>query len=114
MRGFGSVTLLLLLTLPGSAQAEGMNNLKSGVNGILTAPLDPLLMVVTPPDDFQEAQFILTPPVLSRVLAVPTGVLMAAYRFGMGVFDVAFFPVWVFPTLGPPPRVEIIPGIETE
>ena len=109
-RSVTCAVLLLILALPASGFAQGWNNLKAGTNGILTAPLDPILMVITPPDDFEEMR---AHQVTGRILALPTGVAMGAYRLLMGAFDVVFTPAWVFPTLSPSPRVELIPGIET-
>ena len=42
------------------------------------------------------------------------GTLLMTHRVFMGAFDIAFFPFWVFPTLSPEARYDIIPGYEIE
>ncbi|MFQ5514707.1 MAG: hypothetical protein ACE5FG_09730 [Myxococcota bacterium] len=103
--------LLLTLSLAAPAQARGLNNLYAGINGILTFPADPFVMVVTPPEAYEELPWH---PVTGRLLAVPAGTLLSAYRLVMGTFDIAFTPFWVFPTMSPEARWAIIPDVEYE
>ena len=93
------------------ASAEGLNNLKAGVNSISTFAADPILMVWEPPDDFEDLPWH---TVTGRVFALPTGVLLSAYRLGIGVFDIAFTPFYYFPTMSPEPRWFLIDDVEYE
>lgn len=93
------------------ARAEGINNFLAGVNGLLTFPADPIVSVISPPEAFEELP---AHQVTGRVVGLFQGTILGAYRAMMGVVDIAFTPVWVFPTLSPEARFEIIPGYEVE
>lgn len=97
--------LVLALAFAGSARAEGVNNLLAGVNGLVTAPADPVMAAISPPEDFEDY-----PAVVRYPLGFLTGTLQMVHRTVMGAFDVLFFPFWVFPTLSPEARYEIMPG----
>jgi len=105
------LSLLIMLSLAGQAKAEGLNNLYAGINGLLSFFADPFVMVVIPPEDFEELP---AHKVTGRILSIPAGTLLSAYRVMMGAFDVAFTPFWVFPTMSPEPRWETIQGVEYE
>lgn len=112
MRLLSACTLVLVaLAFSTPARAEGLNNLFAGINGILTFPADPIVMLVTPPEDWEELP---AHTVTSRLLALPAGVLLGTYRASMAVFDIAFFPFWAFPTMSPEARWGLIPGVEYE
>ena len=106
-----SLCLLLLLSSASSARAEGLNNLYAGINGLLTFPADPVMMVIQPPDSFEDLP---AHRITGRIAAVPAGTLLGIYRLTMASFDVAFTPCWFFPTMSPRPRWELIPDIEYE
>jgi hypothetical protein len=102
---------LFVLTAGASANAEGVNNLLAGFNGLLTFPADPVMATVDPPEDFDD---LWGAPVTPHAAGLVQGTLLMIYRATMGVLDIAFFPLWVFPTLSPEARYEIIPGYEIE
>lgn len=105
----GVAALCLLAPAPGgAARAEGLNNFFAGINGIATAPADPVMMALKPPAAFDE----LPGPMQwsKRPLGAIAGVLFCAYRIGMGAFDVALTPFWIFPTLSPEAHWDLIPG----
>jgi hypothetical protein len=112
MRGLlVALVALLVLSIGAPAGAGGMNNLKSGVNAILTWPADPVMMVVTPPEKLEDMPGF---PVTGRIAGLFGGTLLGAYRLTAGVYDLVFFPFWVLPAFSPSPRYELIPGIEYE
>ena len=100
-----------VLTAGASASAEGVNNLLAGFNGLLTFPVDPFWSVVEPPDAFDDAPGA---PVTSHAMGIVSGSFLMVYRAVMGALDIAFFPLWVFPTLSPEARVQIFPFYEIE
>jgi hypothetical protein len=102
---------LLALTAGSSANAEGFNSLLAGVNGLLTFPADPVMAAVEPPEGFDD---LWGAPVTSHTAGFFQGSFLMLYRLTMGALDIAFFPFWVFPTLSPEARYEIIPGYEIE
>ena len=108
-----SACMLVLIALAFStpARAEGLNNLYAGINGILTFPADPVVMVVTPPEDWEDMP---GHAVTARLLALPAGILLGTYRASMAVFDIVLFPFWAFPTMSPEPRWALIPDVEYE
>ena len=111
MRALALCGALLLTLLPGPAPAEGLNNLKAGINSVAAFPADPIVMLWTPPDDFEELP---SARITSRLLAIPAGTLLSAHRLAMGIFDIAFTPFWVFPTMSPPARWPIFEEVEYE
>jgi hypothetical protein len=106
---FAAVLSMLAVTSP--AHAEGWNNLKAGVNGILTFPADPVALTITPPEKLEDMPGY---PVTGRVVGLVAGTLLGGFRLLAGVYDVGTFPFWVLPTFSPEPRFELIPGIEME
>ncbi len=106
-----SAVALFVLTLGASANAEGVNSLLAGLNGLATFPADPVMSAVDPPEAFDG---MFGEPVTPHFFGFFQGTLLMAYRVTMGVLDIAFFPLWVFPTLSPEARYEIIPGYEIE
>ena len=95
-----------VLAAPASASAEGLNNLWAGLNGSATAPADPVMEMLYPPEDFELAYH--------PVPFLLTGTVMAVYRTVMGAFDVAMTPFYVFPTLSPRAHWDLIPWAEIE
>jgi hypothetical protein len=105
------LSILIMLSFAGQARAEGLNNLYAGINSLVSFYADPFVMVVIPPDEFEELP---AHKVTGRILAIPAGTLLSAYRVMMAAFDIAFTPFWVFPTMSPEPRWETIEGVEYE
>lgn len=103
------LAVALLLASAAPAHAEGLNNLRAGVNSLITFPADPVMGVVSPPELIEDMPGF---PVTGRVVGLFGGTLMGLYRAAGGVYDLVFFPFWIIPTLSPPPRYEVIPGIE--
>jgi hypothetical protein len=102
---------LFVLTAGSSANAGGVNNLLAGFNGLLTFPADPVMATVDPLEDFDD---FWGAPVTPHALGFFQGTFLMLYRATMGALDIAFFPFWVFPTLSPEGRYEVIPGYEIE
>jgi hypothetical protein len=100
-----------LLTAGTSANAEGVNNLLAGITGLLTFPADPPASCIAPPEAFED---MFGAPVTSHALGCVQGSFLMVYRAVMGALDIAFFPLWVFPTLSPESRYEIFPFYEIE
>ena len=106
-----SALCLCLLLATSSARAEGMNNLYAAVNGLVYAPADPFMLTIFPPEDYEELPLH---QVTSRIVGLPTGVLMMAYRLFMAAGDLVLFPFWVFEVFSPEPAWTMIPDVEYE
>ena len=107
-----AVVLLLASLLAGPAQGEGFNNFMAGLNGVITAPADPVMAVIEPPEDFEGLP---AAAYTGRFLGFFVGVVQMIHRMGMGVVDIALTPLWVMPTLSPEGRWDIWqPGYEIE
>jgi hypothetical protein len=108
-----TISALLVLTSGVAAQAEGLNNLAAGFNGLLTFPFDPVIFAAEPPEAFEG---MAGEPVTSGILGFFAGVLMIPYRVTMGALDIALFPFWVFPTLSPEAKINLFEktGYEVE
>ncbi len=102
---------LILLTMTGTARAEGMNNLYAAINGLVYFPADPIVFTISPPEDYEELPWH---QVTSRIVGLPTGILMAGYRVFTAAADLAFFPFWVFQVFSPEPPWTLIPDVEYE
>jgi hypothetical protein len=102
---------LFVLTAGFSAQAEGVNNLMAGINGLLTFPADPVLSFIEPPEAMED---MIGAPELPHFVGFFHGVLLGGYRAMTGAVDIVLFPFWVFPTLSPEARISIDPGAELE
>jgi len=88
-----------------------INNVLAGLNGLLTAPADPVASAIAPPEEFDE---LWGAPVTSHTLGFFQGVVMLPYRVVMGALDIAFAPFWVFPTLSPEARFDLVPGYDIQ
>jgi hypothetical protein len=110
-RTVASLVAVAFLMVSTNARAEGMNNLYAFVNGVVNAPADPVIFVVSPPEDYEELPYH---QVTSRIIGLPAGILMMTYRLSMAVFDLIFFPFWVFPVFSPEPYWALIPDVEYE
>ena len=116
-----ATAILFILTAAASASAEpppeplelptAVNNVLAGLNGLATFLADPVMSAVDPPEEFEE---LLGAPVTSHTVGFFQGTFLMVYRLTMGLADIAFAPFWVFPTLSPEARYEIIPGYEIE
>jgi hypothetical protein len=105
---------LVLATLvcgAGTARATGLNNFLAGINGLITAPAEPIMQAVQPPETLRELP---GGAVVSHPVGLVSGTLMCVYQAMMGALDVALTPFWVMPTLSPEPRWQIVPGVEYE
>jgi hypothetical protein len=91
--------------------AEGFNNLYAAINGLATFPADPVMGAVEPSEDYDKMPFA---QVTGRMVGFGAGTVMMAYRATTAVLDLVFMPFWVFPTLSPEPRWELIPEVEYE
>jgi hypothetical protein len=84
------------------AEANGWNNLKAGVQGIIQFPADPVIHIFTPPEDFIDE--LPAGRYTAHILGLFSGTLLAVYRVGMGATDIVLAPFWVFPTMSPEAR----------
>ena len=82
----------------------------TGLNGIVTAPADPVGAALAPPKAFDKA----SPPFLRRTLGFGSGFLLMLYRTFQGCVDVAFAVVPGLPVVSPVPRYKVIPGFTHE
>ncbi len=110
---FAAVSLAVLAALAASpsARAEGIQSLLTGLNGILTSPADPVMQVYLPPEKLEDMPLY---SVTGRIAGLFAGTLQGTYRALAGVYDLVLSPFVIFPVLSPPPRYELIPGIEYE
>lgn len=115
-----ATAILVVLTAAASAGADdseplelptAVNNMLAGLNGLATFPADPVMSAVDPPEEFED---LWGAPVTSHTAGFFQGTFLGIYRALMGLADIAFSPFWVFPTLSPEGRYEIIPGYEIE
>jgi hypothetical protein len=102
---------LATLFSAGISNAEGVNNLMAGLNGVLTSPIDPFLYAVEPPEQLED---IWGSPVTSTTLGFFSGLLMLPFRAVMGTLDIVLFPFWIFPTLSPEAKFDLFPFYEVE
>jgi hypothetical protein len=80
----------------------------TGLNGLVTAPADPVMATVEPPKAFAKAGY------LRRPLGFASGVLLMLYRAFSGAVDLGFAPMPELPVVSPVPRYKAIPGFEHE
>jgi hypothetical protein len=118
-----ATAILFVLTAAASANAEApepdeplelptaLNNVLAGFNALATFPADPVMSAIDPPEEFEDLPGA---PVTSHTVGFFQGTFLMVYRLTMGLADIAFAPFWVFPTLSPEARYEIIPGYEIE
>src|SRR5262245_15736670 len=80
----------------------------TGLNGLVTAPADPVMATVTPPKAFDESTY------LRRPLGFGAGMLQMLYRALTRSVDLrlAIFPE--LPVVSPVPRYKLVPGFEHE
>jgi hypothetical protein len=93
------------------AGATGFNNLFAGLNGLVVAPADPVMQAIDPPSQLEKLP---NPRVTRHVVGFFQGTALMLYRVFMGATDVALSPFWVFPTLSPEARWDLVPGWEIE
>lgn len=103
------LTLVVALCAPGAARAQGFNNFLAGLNGLVTAPAEPVMQVIDPPETLRELPGA---PYTSHPLGIASGSLMMVYQLMMGALDIAFTPLWVMPTLSPEARWQMFPDLE--
>ena len=106
------IWLGLSLWLSGPAQAlepQPLNNLAAGINGVLMGIVDPVMYVIIPSEEFEDLP---NAAVTGRLLGVPCGIVIGFARVLLGVSDLLVAPFYIFPTMSPAPRWEIIKGVE--
>jgi len=106
-----AIALAIAVALPAPAHAEGLDNLYAAINGLTMFLTDPVWETIEPGDTLMELP---GSPYTSHLLGPPVGVVKAVHRAGMAVFDLAFFPFWVFPVMSPEPRWALIDDVEYE
>ena len=85
------------------------NRALAGLNGLITWPADPVMMVVHVSEAFEDVPLA---AVTGRFLGLGGGLLLGVHRLTMGVLDIVFQPVPYMPMLSPVPRYKAIPWFE--
>jgi hypothetical protein len=85
------------------------NTFLGGLNGVVTAPADPVMLAIQPND---EMRAIPGGIVTGHILGFFAGTVQGVYRTLTGTLDVAFAPLAFFPMFSPEPRYKLIPGWE--
>ncbi len=80
----------------------------TGLNGIATAPADPVMAAVDTPKALAKAGYV------RRPLGFASGFLLMLYRTFSGTVDVGLSPIPWLPVVSPVPRYKLIPGFEHE
>ncbi len=80
----------------------------TGLNGIVTAPADPPMAAIDPPEAIEDAGYARHP------LGLASGILLMGYRTLTGTVDFALCLLPKMPVLSPVPRYQVIPGFEHE
>jgi hypothetical protein len=80
----------------------------TGVNGLVTAPADPPMAAVEPPQALEKSGYA------RRPLGFASGILLMGYRVLTGAVDFALCLAPKLPVLSPVPRYQPIPGFEHE
>jgi hypothetical protein len=80
----------------------------TGLNGLATAPADPVMATVEPPKALEKAGY------LRRPLGFASGFLMMLYRAFSGAVDLGFAPIPELPVVSPLPRYKLVPGFQHE
>lgn len=80
----------------------------TGLNSVITAPADPVMNVVTPPEEYESLP---VGAVSGRFFGFFQGAILLAYRTGMGALDMVLAPIPIV-ILSPEPRYQPIPGFE--
>src|SRR5262245_37449868 len=80
----------------------------TGLNGIATAPADPVMATVNTPKAFAKAGYV------RRPLGFASGCVLMAYRTFSGAVDLGFSAIPGLPVVSPVPRYKLIPGFEHE
>jgi hypothetical protein len=78
------------------------SNAAAGLNGLVTAPADPVALTITGGEVFGS-------PIGGPVLGFGAGSMQALYRAVMGVSDIALAIVPAMPMLSPVPRYKLLP-----
>ncbi len=92
-----------------AAYAESVRTrVLTGINGLVTAPADPVMATVGPPQAFAKAGY------LRRPLGFASGCLLMLYRAFSAAVDLGFAPLPEFPVVSPVPRYKLIPGFQHE
>lgn len=105
------LTLGVAMLWAAPAQANGWNNFRAGLQGIIQFPADPAIHIVTPPEDFIDE--LPAGQVTGRILGIFSGTALGVYRVAMGATDIVLSPLWIFPTMSPEARWDWF-GVEYE
>ena len=87
------------------------NRYLMGVNSLITAPADPVMSTVSPPEEFDELPLAAGTKYPAGLVA---GTMLSVYRIGMGAMDILFAPLTPMRMLSPEPRYMIFPDVEHE
>jgi hypothetical protein len=87
------------------------NRFLVGLNSLVTFPADPVMDTVKPREEFKKLPLSAG---TKYIAGFGQGLLLGAYRAGMGVFDVLMAPLTPMKELSPEPRWMIFPGVEPE
>lgn len=87
------------------------NRFLVGINSLVTFPADPVMDTVKPREEFNKLPLAAG---TKYIAGFGQGLLLGAYRAGMGVFDVVMAPLTPMKELSPEPRWMIFPGVQPE
>lgn len=102
-----AATLGLHLIAAPTTEAKGLDGFRMGLNGVLTAPADPIDGLIHPPDSYDE---LFLAPVTAPLLGFVRGTLLGLYRASSGLVDIAMTPLWVLPEISPEARFRLVIG----
>lgn len=80
----------------------------TGLNGIVTAPADPVAATIDPPKAFDKGGYV------RRPLGFGSGFIQMLYRTFQGCVDLGLAVVPGIPVVSPVPRYKLIPGFDHE
>jgi hypothetical protein len=87
------------------------NRYLMGVNSLVTAPADPVMSTVNPPEEFDGLPLAVA---TKYPAGFGAGTMLSIYRFGMGTMDLLFAPLTPMKMLSPEPRYMIFPDVTHE
>ena len=99
--------LAAIFTAAPQARAHGLENFVVGLNGVLTAPADPVNGLIDPPSEYDG---LFMAPVTAPLAGFLSGTALGLYRAASGVVDMVLTPLWVLPPASPTARFGLVIG----
>ena len=98
-----------LVALVGTPAHADLENLKAGINSMITAPADPIMSTVSPDTEFNKLPFA---SVTKWPVGFGQGSILMFYRATTGVLDILFAAATPMRMLSPEPRYLLFPNAE--